>query len=329
MNLMSVFKKTTSVLTASVLLLAAISLIGCSKKQDQKAKSPPAPNSIQQKSAQEQTGPALPADVNKQPVKIARKSPKDPNRSARFRAVLEQELTKELTEQKKSPSPDDVNETKKLAEMNVAQFDSLKSPDEKTDFISEFSEAHPESVVGLANKALDDENVDVRSAAIEALAEKEAKGLEALAVCEKALNDKDENIRQAAVEAGADIEGPQSGKLTLQALDDPSENVRSSAIQAAEDKDAPVRLDLYKVGITSKYSDVKDTAVSSLVDMSSPAAVDILITGLKDQDPVFRENVAGAIDFLVSQEFKSYDQAKKWWDANRNKFDDELSEKDQ
>ena len=328
MNLMSAFKKTTSVLTASVLLLAAISLIACSKKQDQKSKSPPDTNSIQQKSAQEQTSPALPADVNKQPVKVVRKTPKDPNHSARFRAVLKQELTKDLTEQKKSPSPDDVNETEKPAEMTVAQYDSLKTPDEKTDFISEFSEAHPESVVELANKALDDENVDVRSAAMEALIDKELKGPEALGVCEKALKDKDEQIRQAAVEAGADIEGPESGKILLQALEDPSEDVRSSAIQAAEDKQSPVRLNLYKTGLASKYTDVKEATVSSLVDMSSPASMDLLITGLKDPNPDFRENVANAIDFLVSQEFKSYEEAKKWWDANRNKFDDELSEKE-
>ena len=56
--------------------------------------------------------------------------------------------------------------------------------------------------------------------------------------------------------------------------------------------------------------------------------MDILITGLKDSNPDFRDTVKSAIEFLVSQEFNTYDQAKKWWDANRGKYNDDLSEKD-
>ena len=95
-----------------------------------------------------------------------------------------------------------------------------------------------------------------------------------------------------------------------------------------DQKDPDVRLSVLKAGIASQYEDVKEDTVSSLIDASSPAAMDILITGLKDPNPDFRDSVKSAIDFLVSQEFDTYDQAQKWWDANRSKYDDDLSEKD-
>jgi hypothetical protein len=51
------------------------------------------------------------------------------------------------------------------------------------------------------------------------------------------------------------------------------------------------------------------------------------LSGRKDANPDFRDEVKSAISFLVSQDFDTYDQAKKWWNANRNKFDNELTEK--
>ena len=86
-------------------------------------------------------------------------------------------------------------------------------------------------------------------------------------------------------------------------------------------------MSVLKAGITSQYGDVKEGTVSSLVDASSPAAMDILIIGLKDTNPDFRDEVKFEINSLISQEFDTYDQAQKWWDANRSKFDDTLTEK--
>ena len=36
------------------------------------------------------------------------------------------------------------------------------------------------------------------------------------------------------------------------------------------------------------------------------------------------------LDFLlpIEDEIETYDQYNKWWNANRNKFDNELNEKD-
>jgi hypothetical protein len=55
--------------------------------------------------------------------------------------------------------------------------------------------------------------------------------------------------------------------------------------------------------------------------------MDILIIGLKDPNPDFRNEVRTEINFLVSQKFDTYDQAKKWWDDNRSKFGDTLAKK--
>lgn len=55
--------------------------------------------------------------------------------------------------------------------------------------------------------------------------------------------------------------------------------------------------------------------------------MDVLITGLKDPNPDFHNEVKTQIDFLISEKFDTYEQAKKWWDENRSHFKDDLSEK--
>jgi len=61
--------------------------------------------------------------------------------------------------------------------------------------------------------------------------------------------------------------------------------------------------------------------------MSSPQAVDTLIEGLKDTNADFRNDVTQALDFLISHECTGYGECKSWWNANRNRFDNELNEK--
>jgi HEAT repeat protein len=109
---------------------------------------------------------------------------------------------------------------------------------------------------------------------------------------------------------------------------DQSESVRAIALQTADEKNVDTKLKVFGEAITSKYEDVKEAAVPALVDMSGPQAVDTLIEGLKDANPNFRNDVTQALDFLISHECTGYGECKSWWNANRNRFDNELNEKD-
>jgi hypothetical protein len=299
------------------LLLAVVMAAGCPKKQDNAS----APASSDKKSPKQDT--QIKTPVVEANGLGAVTSPTEP-------AVDKKETTagtKPATQQK-APSSFQFKAPPIPEPADLKPLESLKGADEKIDFIADFADAHPELTSALVYKALDDSDLDVRTSAMDLLAMKEdADDPNIIYVAVKAMKDVEPQIRQSAVEACASVTDPTVGSVLVSALADESEDVRAAAIQVADQKEPAIRLSVLKAGITSQYEDVKEAVVSSLTDASSPAAMDILITGLKDPNPDFRENVKSAISFLVSQEFDTYDQAKKWWNSNRSKFDNELTEK--
>jgi len=311
------FETAVRVVLLGALLLSAAALPACSKKQDQAGRS---------SSETKSRGEELP-----RPKATVSGPTADANRPGQVRQALSKRTARLLGKHKKTSRPVEANnaaETETPRELTLERFDSLAGADEKIDFITEFSDSHPESTAAIVDKALDDEDVNVRSAAMDALIGEESAGPEVLAVAVKALKDGDEQIRERAVEVCDAVNDPKVSRVLISALGDESETVRAAALQVADQKDAGIRLEVLKAGIGSPYEDVRSGAVTSLTDVSSPDAVDVLIAGLKDPDAEFREEVRLAISFLISREFETYEQAKSWWDANRNKFDDELFERD-
>ena len=299
--------------------LLAVLCVGCSKKQEPGTTSSDG-KSAGQASPQkqiEQTS-SLQGDVNKTP---ASEKPADANISAKVTRPSEERKNIILPNQPKDTSP--IAEKK---EMNLEQFSALKTSDEKVEWISEFADARPEAITAMAEKALGDSDVEVRSAAMEAIIDNEVPN--AVGPVSKALKDKEEQVRQQAVEACEYIDDKQAAPILTVAINDESEDVRSAVFMVADQKDADTKAGLYKAGITSSYEDVKEATITGLVDMSTPKAVDILLEGLKDSNPDVRENVSSSLSFLIGQEFEKYNDAKKWWDKNRNRFDEELVEKD-
>jgi hypothetical protein len=306
------------------LALAVVLAAGCPKKQDKSVKTPPAPASSEKKPPVQNTGIKAPvAEANQNAVA----TPAEPV-TGKKPTVAAQTPAKEV-----KPSAASTQQALKPTAPEPADlkpYESLKETEEKVDFITEYADQHPESEALMVYKVLDDNDVEVRTAAMEMLAMKELNDPNVIYVAAKALKDSELQIRESAIEACSAVTDPAVGNVLIEALNDSSEEVRNAAIQAADQKEMPIRLPVLKAGITSQNEDVKEDAVSSLIDASTPEAVDILIEGLKDSNPEFRDSVKSAIDFLVSpdKEFETYDQAVKWWNANRNKFDNELNAKD-
>jgi hypothetical protein len=322
MNRIFSFEKAVKTGLIVTLALAVIFAAGCRKKQDKTEKTPPPSVPSVKKTTDEVTKvqPSA-AEVNKSTV-----APAEPVVSKTTTAV-----TPVLPKETGVPAVGKKTELPKMTAPEPADlkpYESLNASEEKVDFINEYSDEHPESAALLAYKALDDNDVEVRTAAIEMLAMKELDDPNVIYVAAKAIKDSEAEIRQGAIEACTAVTDPVVGEVLKEAINDSSEEVRTAAMQVADQKDPVIRLPILKAGITSQYEDVKENAVSSLIDLSSPAAVDALIAGLKDPNPDFRDTVKSALDFLISQEFDNYDQAYKWWNANKNKFDDELNEKD-
>jgi len=237
---------------------------------------------------------------------------------------------KKQNDQKKTEPPVAAEQPQKPAlpePADLKPYESLNGAEEKIAFITKYADEHPGSEALMVYKVLDDNDVKVRMAAMEILAMKDLDDPNVVYVASKALKDSELEVRQSAIQACTAITDPAVENVLLTAIADSSEEVRTHAIQVAGHKQPAVRMSVLKAGITSQYEDVKEDTVSALVDASSPAAMDILITGLKDTNPDFRNEVRTEIDFLISQKFDTYDQAQKWWDDNRSKFDDTLAKK--
>jgi hypothetical protein len=311
--------------------LAMVFAAGCSKKKDKSSPMPPSPVSSEKKAPSQDTNIQPPAEVNQNTTAVPAEPVVDNKTAAAANAPAPKVTPPAADDQKKTEPPvaaEQPKESNLTGPADLKQLDTLKTSEEKISFISDFVDAYPEMIPALVYKALDDNDLDVRTAAMETLSMNDVNDPNVVYVAAKALRDTEADIRKSAVQICENVADPAVSKVLLDALADESEDVRTAAVNVADQKEPAVRLSVLKAGITSKYEDVKESAVSSLIDASTPDAMDILITGLKDSNPDFRDTVKSAIEFLVSQEFNTYDQAQKWWDANRTKYNDDLSEKD-
>ena len=78
------------------------------------------------------------------------------------------------------------------------------------------------------------------------------------------------------------------------------------------------------MGIISPYPDVKEATILMLEEKADHKALEILFLGLKDSDSYFHELTNESLDFLINKEFKTYEEARSWWLANKNNYDENL-----
>jgi hypothetical protein len=180
------------------------------------------------------------------------------------------------------------------------------------------------NVIDVVRVALEDPNAAVGQSAIELLDGYEDPAI--LPAVQQALANNDQEIRRAAIQLLENIDDPQVGDTLAQSLNDPSEDVRAAVFDAAEEQDnAEVLLRLAGNGLRSPYEDVQDRSVSLLEDRGDKTAVVKLIDGLQTNNPNLTEKINDALEFIVDQKFDSYEQGQKWWEANKNKYDAEMS----
>ena len=66
---------------------------------------------------------------------------------------------------------------------------------------------------------------------------------------------------------------------------------------------------------------MREAALSILEDIPDPRAVDMLIEkGLLNYNHSISQEAFDSLEFITDQEFESYEEARKWWDAHRDTF---------
>lgn len=321
-----------------IILLTAIVSISCSSKTDREKTDEPAPVAVDS-NEQPQTSLNKAVDSNGQPQTSLNKQE---------RAALKKELLRkivvELARRRKQTSDSSTAKVKvvpparqyrskdqhidKTVLNNIlAELDSAVTADKKIELIRSLEKLSFEqdpSVIRSVEKALDDPNSAVGSAAMELLQDYNTPDI--LPVIRKALSAADEQIRMQAVETLSNVDDSQVGDLLGEALNDPSEDVRTAALEMAEGQSEGIELKVMEKGMGSAYKDVKYEVVQKLQNRSDHKAVEILIEGLKDTDSSFRDEVNASLSFMIDKEFKGYEEARTWWNENKNRYDAELFE---
>jgi len=221
----------------------------------------------------------------------------------------------------------------KPVETGVVEVDSIAQqlkgmtiPEDKIELIDQLQDMDDPAVTALVNSLLDDSDADVRLAALELLEDK-TKG-DIAACLDKALDDPDDAVREYAATLVDGIKDKDASEMLLaKALEDSSENVREAGFDVIVDKTNDVQEAVFAQSIHSPYQETKETTADAILDISSHSSINILFEGLKDPDPDFVEYINSKIDYLFAKEFDSYDDAVKWWNENKDNYDEELFDK--
>jgi hypothetical protein len=178
-------------------------------------------------------------------------------------------------------------------------------------------------IIGIVRAASTDADANVALAAIELLQGYESP--EIVPAIADAMAHPSEEVRQTAINLVSDVNDPRTGDLLVMALSDESEDVRNSAMDITKYKDKDIQYRVLEAAISCPHKDTKEGSLFMLQYVGGQRSVDILIKAMQDTDAEFSEEARTAVNTLFDEEFETYKQAKSWWEANRNRYDEDLS----
>jgi HEAT repeat protein len=203
--------------------------------------------------------------------------------------------------------------------------DDKADPAARTQALNDLLGVCDPEVVKVAHLALACGDPEQREVAMELLADFTSP--EILPVVGKGLDDAAPEVRTAAIQALDEQHGTTALEMVGKVLNDQDAEVREAALNRLFEEDPASYTPLLSPAVTSDYPDLREKTLQLLFENRSHAGLEVLIEGLRSTDPQVREEISEAISQLVSEEFDSYEQARAFWDQNKNKFDDDLIEK--
>ena len=137
-----------------------------------------------------------------------------------------------------------------------------------------------------------------------------------------AMNDPDSDVRIAALEVMNGREYEEVNEVLIAGLEDDDQDVTDKAMGIIADSDSPIILESIEQALMDSDEKIQKTAIVTLEDIDDIRAVDMLIDiGLVNGDEAIRKVIFDSIEFITEQRFGSYEDAKMWWELNREIFE--------
>ena len=137
----------------------------------------------------------------------------------------------------------------------------------------------------------------------------------------QALENPDDEVRQSALERLGELKVEALNAPLQKALRDASEEVREKAMEVMGEIRSPEIIPSLETALLIGDEQVREGALDILEDIADPRSIDVIIeAGLRDRSDRVREAALNSLEWLTEMEFKSYNEAKSWWSANRDSF---------
>jgi hypothetical protein len=177
-----------------------------------------------------------------------------------------------------------------------------------------------EEKAGIADQAGMDQLGKEKPAAVEDL-----EGTDTRTLIDKvmtALDDPDPEVREEALDALTNVDNEAINGPLLEALADENADVRENALEVMDDIQSPTILPSLEQALVAGDEDMREAALSILEDIPDPRAIDLIIEkGLLNYNNSISQKAFDSLEFITDQEFKSYEEARNWWDANKDTFE--------
>jgi len=211
-----------------------------------------------------------------------------------------------------------------LAKFAAADTVSLKI--ELLESLGDSAAMQDPDVIPVVQKAVSDPSAEVSRTAVALLIGYDSPAI--IPAVSQAIKSSDEQTRRDAVELLLNVDDPQVATLIVGVLDDASEEVRSSALVLAAQQEGDAAITIMKHGIGSQFADVRETVVAMLQNKGDRQAVDILITGIKNNNAEVNDEINAVLELLIDKRFETHEQAAAWWTQNKDKYNDDMTPKE-
>jgi len=194
------------------------------------------------------------------------------------------------------------------------------SDEEKLAALEELDGINHPDILEVVQAALLEGNAEVREAALDAIMDLNDPVVIPTVV--KALDDEDPELREYALDALMDVDDPALNEAFSKALDDENLDVREAAADMMLFIESPNIIESLGKAMMDPNEDIRDMALITIEDIPDKRSVDILIQhGLLNDNETIREDALDSIEWITDKEFENYEDAREWWDANRENFE--------
>lgn len=145
-------------------------------------------------------------------------------------------------------------------------------------------------------------------------------------ILRRSLLHPDENLRTQAVlmAVGLATLPEEAADILTAAAFDQSDDVRAYAMEVIREQKPEAQLAMFENTIHSPQSGVAAATVMELGRIHTKPAFSILLEGFKGGDPDLAARINAEVRLVVDKQFTNYQEASTWWQANQEKFDDQL-----